>query len=67
VDQLCGPLLDPAFAKRLIGSIISNDMDCTLMLKNMAEDCRSSFQVRTFVVNEGRNEPILRVGAALPF
>lgn len=64
VDQVCGPLKDPAFAKRLIGSIISNDMDCTIMLKNMAEDCRSSFQVRAFIVIGGRNEPFLQFLAA---
>jgi len=46
-DQVCDPLLDPTFASRLLGSLVSDERACAEMLKNTAEDCRSSFQVRT--------------------
>ena len=45
VEQIVDPLRKPAFATKLMGSLVSDTKECTAMLAKAADDIRNSFQV----------------------
>lgn len=45
VEQIIDPLRKRSFAKKLMGSLVTDTKECTTILSRAADDIRSSFQV----------------------